>query len=82
MLRGTDNLRCRLLIDSILHSSLPARSSAGLHLDTEPGDLVIHLRPTARPYPSKKRQAAIQRLLAKRPETYRYEVLTVERIGS
>jgi hypothetical protein len=70
------------MAEQVAAAGQPARSSAGLHLDTDPGDLVIHLRPTGRPYPPKKRQAAIQRWLAKREETYRFEILSVERIGS
>jgi hypothetical protein len=60
----------------------PARSRAGRLVDVLPDDIVVHLRPIGRPYPAKKRRAAIERCLARRAETYRFEILTVERAGS
>jgi hypothetical protein len=59
-----------------------ARGSARLLRDVVDGDRVIHLRPSGRPYPPLKRQAALEKRLTRWSETYRYEVLAVGIIGS
>jgi hypothetical protein len=59
-----------------------ARGKHPISVFSKPSDIVAVFHQHGRPYPAKKRQAAIVKRLEKWSETYRYDVLKVETIGS